>query len=102
MLGLYPGYGQQRWRSMWDKSAPGDLRKTHSQANQFMPFRLTEFCLSDISDHVLKLEFVGGVLHLALYTCLPPLSLCVEPVGGRGEKMLSEFSITLLTSQSLG
>ena len=66
-----------------------------------MQFRLAEFCLSDISDHVLKLEFVGGVLYLVLYTCLPPLSLCVEPVGGRGEKMLSECS-TLLTSQSLG
>lgn len=101
MLGLYPGYGQQRWRSMWDKSAPSDIRKTHSQAKQSMQFRLTEFSLSDVSDHVLKLE-LGAVLHLVLYACLPPLSLCVQPVGGRGEKMLSENSITLLTSQSLG
>lgn len=27
--------------------------------NQLMQFRLTEFHLSDISDHVLKLEFAG-------------------------------------------
>lgn len=67
MMGLYPEYGQQRWWSMWDKSAPGDLRKTHSQAKQSMQFRLTEFSLSDISDHVLKLELVGALLHLVLY-----------------------------------
>ena len=87
---------------MWDKYAPGDLRKTHSQAKQSMQFRLTEFSLSDISDHVLKLELVGTLRHLVLYACLPPLSLCVGPVGGRGEKMLSEYSITLLTSQGRG